>query len=194
MSRKITEITRKDLNIKAKKAGIKIFDEMLGKQLVNAYNKYLKNRKSQNIYKKFSQTTQRNIKKRTNPTKTDLSKAQTLHNKSLSDLQRLARLRRIKNYEDMTKKDLIYTLLRSEDNYMKYINTSTDDELKEKINQIRILLTKLCNTLTNEKKNIIRDELYKKENQERLTKAQKERRLIYLTDLLRHLNNKDKYL
>ena len=126
--------------------------------------------------------------------KSDLRKAQNLHNKSLSDLQRLARLRRIKNYEDMTKKDLIYTLLRSEDNYMKYTNTSTDDELKEKINQIRILLTKLRNTLTNEKKNIIRDELYKIENQERLTKAQKERRLIYLTNLLRHLNNKDKYL
>ena len=39
----------------------------------------------------------------------------------------------------MTKKDLIYTLLRSEknvleDNYMKYINLSTDDELKEKTN------------------------------------------------------------
>ena len=116
MSSKTTEITRKDLIIKAKKAGIKDFDEMSDTKLVNACNKYLKKRKSHNIYKKFSQTAQRNIKKRTNPTKIDLCKAQTLRNKSLDVL---------------------------EDNCMKYINVSTDNELKEKINQIRILLTKL---------------------------------------------------
>ena len=160
---------------------------MSDKQLVNAYNKYLKNRKSHNIYKKFSRISRKIIDKRLNPTKSDLRKAQTLHNKSLSDLKRLARLRRIKNYWDMTKKDLIYTLLRSEknvleDNYMKYINVCTNDELKEKINQIRILLTKLRNTLTDEEKKIIRGELYKIEKKERLIKAQKERRLISLID------------
>ena len=77
---------------------------------------------------------------------------------------------------------------------MKYINVSTDDELKGKINQIRILLTKLRNTLTNEKKNIIKDELYKIENKERLAKSQKERRLTFLIDLLRYLDNKYKHL
>ena len=87
MSSKTTEITRKDLIIKAKKAGIKDFDEMSDTQLVNACNKYLKKRKSHNIYKKFSQTAQRNIKKRTNPTKSDLCKAQTLRNKSLNVLE-----------------------------------------------------------------------------------------------------------
>ena len=183
MSPKTTEITRKDLVIKAKKARIKGFDEMSDIQLVNAYNKYLKKRKSHNIYKKFSQTAQKNIKKRINPTKSDLRKAQILHNKSLSDLRRLAYIRRIKNYEDMTKKDLIYTLLRSEknaleDNYMKYVNVTTEDELKEKIN----LITKIRSTLTNKEKNITRDELYKIENRERLTKTRKETRHTYLTD------------
>ena len=51
MSPKTTGITRKELIVKAKKAGIKNFDEMSDKQLVNAYNKYLKNRRSHNIYK-----------------------------------------------------------------------------------------------------------------------------------------------
>ena len=66
MSLKATEITRKDLIIKAKRARIKDFDEMSGTQLVNAYNKYLKNRKSHNIYKKFCRISRRNIDKRQN--------------------------------------------------------------------------------------------------------------------------------
>ena len=61
MSPKTTGTTRKDPIIKAKKAGIKDFDEMSDKQLVNAYNKYLKNRKSHNIYKKFCRISRRNI-------------------------------------------------------------------------------------------------------------------------------------
>ena len=47
----------------------------------------------------------------------------------------------------MSKEDLIYTLLRSEkiileDNYMKYINNNTDNELHARINSIRIAATK----------------------------------------------------
>ena len=59
-------------------------------------------------------------------TKNDLREVTRLNNKSLDDLQKVAKLRRIKNIDDMSKEDLIYTLLRSEknileDNYMKYM-------------------------------------------------------------------------
>ena len=178
MNSKATGITRKHLIIKAKKAEIKDYDKISDKDLANAYNRHIKKRKLLNIYKKFSRLAQKNIQKRPSPTKSDLRKAKTLYNKSLSDLQRLVRLRRIKNYDDMTKKDLIYTLLRSEknnleDSYMKYINITTDNELKDKINQIRISATKLGNALSKKEKKIIREELYKIERKDRHTKSQK---------------------
>ena len=98
----------------------------------------------------------------------------------------------------MSKEDLIYTLLRSEkiileDNYMKYINNNTDNELHARINSIRIAATKLSNILINEERNIIREELYRLENKKRFTRAQREKAYTYLIDLARNLDNKEKY-
>ena len=98
----------------------------------------------------------------------------------------------------MSKEDLIYTLLRSEkiileDNYMKYINNNTDNELHARISSIRIAATKLSNILINEERNIIREELYRLENKKRFTRAQREKAYTYLIDLARTLDNKEKY-
>ena len=64
----------------------------------------------------------------------------------------------------MSKEDLIYTLLRPEknileDNYMKYINNNTDNELHARINNARVMASKLGNILTKEERNFIRKEL-----------------------------------
>ena len=69
-----------------------------------------------------------------------MREATRLHNKSLSDLQKLSKLQRIKNSDNLSKEDLIYTLLRSEkkhlqDNYMKNINSTTDNHQKSKNKQ-----------------------------------------------------------
>ena len=61
------------------------------------------------------------------------------------------------NYNNLSKEDLIYTLLRSEkntqeDNYLMYINNVTDSELHQRINNIRILAAKVGKLLTNETK------------------------------------------
>ena len=65
-------------------------------------------------------------------------------------------MRRIKNYDNLTKDDLLISLLKSESNslernYMRYFNHSTsdntyDDKIKGKTNDIRIILSRL-NTL-----------------------------------------------
>ena len=62
-------------------------------------------------------------------------------------------MRRIKNYDNLTKEDLIISLLKSESNpaernYMKYFNNSTNDEIKSKINDIRLILSRLGNIVT----------------------------------------------
>ena len=72
----------------------------------------------------------------------------------------------------MSKEDLIYTLLRPEknileDNYMKYINNNTDNELHARINNARVMASKLGNILKKEERNFIRKELYKLQNKKR---------------------------
>ena len=63
---------------------------------------------------------------------------------------------RLKNYDNLTKEDLIFSLIKSESNPLErnYIN-STNDELKSKINHIRLILSRLGNTITkNDRKKI----------------------------------------
>ena len=67
----------------------------------------------------------------------DLRKATKLEDKSLDDLKKIAKLQRIKNYDKLSREDLVYTLLKSEKNllegnYIKYINNNIDDEIKTK--------------------------------------------------------------
>ena len=63
---------------------------------------------------------------------------------------------RLKNYDNLTKEDLIFSLIKSESNPLErnYIN-STNDEIKSKINHIRLILSRLGNTITkNDRKKI----------------------------------------
>ena len=105
------------------------------------------------------------IAKKQNISKNELRKAKKLKNKSIDELKEIAGLRRIKNYDNLTKEDLIFSLLKSESNpaernYMKYFNNSTnddtyDDKIKGKINDIRIILSRLGNIVTkNDRKKI----------------------------------------
>ena len=65
----------------------------------------------------------------------------------------------------MSKEDLIYTLLRSEkdlyeDNYDKCISNNTTNELRSKINIIRILLARLGDIIAKKDRDKIRKNLY----------------------------------
>ena len=128
-----------------------------------------------------------------------MCKARTLKNKSFSDLKKLAKLRGIINYDDLSKEDLIYTLLRSEkslfkDNYEKYISNNTIDELRSRINIIRMLLARLGDIITKKDRDKIRKKLHKIENKQKLTKTQKEKYLNYHIELVNFLDKKEKYM
>ena len=65
----------------------------------------------------------------------------------------------------MSKEDLIYTLLRSEknlyeDNYDKCISNNATNELRSKINIIRILLARLGDIIAKKDRDKIRKNLY----------------------------------
>ena len=78
---------------------------------------------------------------------------------SIDELKEIARLRRIKNRDKLTKEGLIIILLKSESsdakrNYMKQFNNNTDDDdtydgkIRGKGSDIRMMLSVLGNTVT----------------------------------------------
>ena len=76
-------------------------------------------------------------------------------------LKRLGKLQRIKIYNILSKEDLIYALLKSEnpneDNYINHITsninaTELDNEIRAKIKDIKQIVTRLGGILSNKKR------------------------------------------
>ena len=138
---------------------------MSTKELLNTLSRYDSKRKVKNNSKKLSKIKLEKIAKIQNISKNELSKAEKLQNKSIDELRGIARLRRIKNRNNLAKEDLNISLLKSESNpaernYMKYFNNSTNDEIKSKINDIRLILSRLGNIVTKKYRKDVKKELY----------------------------------
>ena len=137
------------------------------------------------------------IAKIQNISKNELSKAEKLQNKSIDELREIARLRRIKNYNNLTKEDLIISLLKSESNplernYMKYFNNSTsDDKIKYKINDIRMILSRLGNMVTRNDRKEIKKKLYQIEKKQNLSDNEKEKIYDHLVELVNTFDKKE---
>ena len=124
------EFTRKELNFIAKKRGIKEPQNISTEQLLNTLSRYDSKRKVKSNRKNILKNKTKKIAKIQNIFKKYLSRAEKLQNKSIDKLREIARLRAITNYGNLTKEDLIISLLKSESNpmehnYMKYFNNST---------------------------------------------------------------------
>ena len=116
----------------------------------------------------------------------------------------IARLRRIKNRDKLTKEDLILTLLKSESsdaerNYMKHFKNNTDDDdtydgnIIGKISDIRMMLSRLGNTVTNNDREKIKRKLYEIEKKENLSDKEKEKNYDDLVKLVETFDKKEKY-
>ena len=136
---------------------------MSTKKLLDTLSRYDSQRKVKSNRRKLLKIKLEKIGKIQNISKNDLSRAEKPQNKSIDELQEVARLTRIKDYDDLTKEDLILRLLKSEGNlternYMKYFNNSTNDKIKSKINDIRLIYSRLWNILTkNDRKKVPKD-------------------------------------
>ena len=160
MTSKIVTLTRKEYDLIAKNRGIKEPQNMSTEEFLNTLSRYDSRRKVNTNRRTLSKINLKKIAKIQNISENELRKAEKLQNKSIDELQKIAGLRRIKNYDNLTKEDLIFSLLKSESNpvernYMKYFNNSTNDEIKSKINDIRLILSRLGNIVTkNDRKKI----------------------------------------
>ena len=160
MTSKNITLTRKEYNLIAKSRGIKEPQKMSTEELLDTLSRYDSKRKSESNPRKLNKINLKKITKKQNIWRNELRKAEKLQNKSRDELNEVAKFRRIKNYDNLRREDLIFSLLKSgsnlaELNYMKYFNNSTNDEIKSKINDIRLILSRLGNIVTkNDRKKI----------------------------------------
>ena len=103
--------------------------------------------------------------------------------------------------DKLTKENLIFSLLKSESsptesNYMKYFNNRTsddsyDDKIESKINDIRLILSRLGNIARDKKK--IKKQLYEIEKKQNLSDNEKEKIYDYLVKLAINLDKKEEH-
>ena len=115
--------------------------------------------------------------------------------KSIDELKKIARLREIKNRDKLTKEGPIISLLKpgssdAERNYMKHFNNNNSDDdtyggkIRGKISNIRIIFSRLGNTVTNKDGKKITKELNKIEKKKNLSDKEKEKIYDHLVELV----------
>ena len=104
------------------------------------------------------------------------------------ELEQITKIRRIKNFEDMKKEDLI-SLLKSRETIAELFNDNLYDN---EISDIRRILNRLRDILPKKDRKEIKYKLYEIEHQIHISEEQ-EKNDEYLRKLVRTLNNKEKY-
>ena len=114
-----------------------------------------------------------------------------MRGQSRDELERIAKIRRIKNYEEMSKEELIISLLKSKQSIAELFNNN--NLYDNKISDIRRILNRLRDILPRKYRKEIKEKLYEIEHNENLSEAEKKENDEYLRKLVRTLNNKEKY-
>ena len=138
-----------------------------------------------------------------NISKNELNQAEKLQKKSIDQLKGIDILRRIRNIGNLTKEDLIIALLKSvnstaEHNFEKLFDNNTvdddtnDGKIRGKISVIRMILSRLGNTVANNDRNKINKKLYETEKKKTLSNKEKENTYDDLVELAKAFDIKEK--
>ena len=76
---------------------------------------------------------------------------------------------------------------------MEYFNNGTNDEIKSKINDIRLILSRLGNIVTKNDRKKIKKELYEIEKKQNLSDNEKEKIYDHLVELVNALDKKEEH-
>ena len=79
-----------------------------------------------------------------NLSQNELNQVCKMHNQSRDGLEQIGKMRRIKNYEEMSKEELIISLLKSKQSIAELFNNNLDDD---KINDIKRIFNRLRDML-----------------------------------------------
>ena len=176
---------------------------MSTQELINTLSRYDSRSKVKNDRKTLLKIGLETIAKIQNISKKELNKAKKLQRKSKEELREIARLRRIKNSEKLPNEELITILLKSESstterNFKKHFNNNInddtyDDEIRGKISDINMILSRLGNIVTKNDRRKIKKEFYEIENKKNLSEKEKEEIYDHLVKLVKTLDKKEKY-
>ena len=95
-----------------------------------------------------------------------LNQIAEMRDQSRDELERIAKIRRIKNYEEMSKEELIISLLKLEQSIAELFSNNIDDD---KISDIRKTLNRLRDILPKEYREKILKRRYEIENNRNLS-------------------------
>ena len=124
-----------------------------------------------------------------NLSQNELNQIAEMRDQSRDELEQIAKLRIIKNYEEMSKEELIISVLKSKQSIAELFNNLDDD----KISDIRRILNRLRDILPKRYRKEIKEKLYEIEHKENLSEAEKEENDEYLRKLVRILNDKEEH-
>ena len=113
---------------------------------------------------------------------------------SQDELEQIAKIRRIKNYEKMTNEELIISILKSKQSIAKLFKNN-NNLYDNKISDIRRILSRLRDILPKKDRKKIKDKLYRIEHQRSVSEEKKEENDEYLNlrKLVRILTNKEEH-
>ena len=95
-----------------------------------------------------------------NLSQNELNQIAEMHNQSRDELERIAKIRRIKNYEEMSKEELIISLLKSKQSIAKLFNNNLNND---KISDIKRILSRLRDILPQKYRKEIKKKSFRKQ-------------------------------
>ena len=103
-----------------------------------------------------------------------------MRGQSRDELERIAKIRRIKNYEEMTKKELIISFLKSKQSIVEHFNNNNNNNnnnnlYDNKISDIGRIINRLRDILPRKYRKEIKDKLFEIEHQKNLSEAEKKK-------------------
>ena len=119
--RKVKSLRKKGLRYIANTRCIPTSDNMSTDDIIKAIYTHIHRKKQDEINEILTRSNLTRLVPRQNISRSEVDEILRLHNMSLNDLKRTAKLCDIMNYDNLSKEDLIYTILRSEKPSMKII-------------------------------------------------------------------------
>ena len=171
----------KDIFKNKKIKNIKKKDDLLKNALVNVQKR-----------KRLFEKGLKKIAKMQNLSQNEFNQIALMRGLSRDELEQIEKIRRIKNYEDMEKEDLIISLLRSKESIAELLNDNNNNLYDDEISDIRRILNRLRDILPKKDRKEIKDKLYKIESQRNISEEEQEENDECLRKLGRILNNKEK--
>ena len=194
--RKVKSLRKKGLRYIANIRCIPKSDHMSTDDIIKAIYTHIHRKKQDEINEILTRSNLTRFVPRQNISRSEVDEILRLH-MSLNDLKGIAKLCDIMNYDNLSKADLIYTILRSEknfheNNYLNYIRNNANDEIKRKIIIIRIQLAGLDNIITKQYRESIKKYLHTVENMVNVTDTDKDKINNRLLKIIFDLNERNK--